>query len=145
MGRTAQPTALKLVKGTRKDRINTDEPVPVGEIERPEISDGAAEVWARLAPDLMAKRVLTAWDIDAFATYCEAVAHNREAARHLADEKAVVRGSNGPAKNPWFQVFRDTTAVMVQTGSRFGLTPSDRANLKVGDGAKRDDKESFLS
>lgn len=146
MGRTAEPTALKLVKGTRKDRVNADEPVPsTGDVTPPTLSAPARKVWDELAPDLIAKKVLTPWDAKSFALFCEAAATNANAARILAEEGAVVDRGNGPAKNAHFQIWRDTADVMLRYGSRFGLTPSDRANLKVGDGSKKDTKEDFLS
>lgn len=146
MGRTAEPTALKLVKGARKDRINADEPVPsTGEIVAPTLSDRAQAIWDRQAPDLIAKKVLTPWDTDAFGVFCEAAAANLEAAGILAKEGVVVDRGNGPAKNPYFQIWRDTADVMARYGAKFGLTPSDRAGLKVGDGSKANSKEDFLT
>ncbi|MEV0705811.1 P27 family phage terminase small subunit [Saccharopolyspora sp. NPDC050389] len=55
-----------------------------------------------------------------------------------------VRGPNGFVKNPALTVQRDAEPAFAQYGARFGLTPSDRTQLKVdvsgaakGPGAER--------
>lgn len=145
-----KPRALAVVDGDREDRINFEEPIPAdGEVRAPEsLSDDARAVWDRLAPDLIARKVLTPWDADGFATFCDAAARHRRAARQLDAEGEVVEGHRGVmSKSPWFQIWRDTSDVMVKYGSRFGLTPSDRTQLSVG-GDEGDDSKSparFLS
>lgn len=130
-GPAREPRALKEVKGTARGKSN--EPKPAGEVVQPELREGAAAVWRRLAPDLEAKGVLTAWDVDAFAVYCEAVASADEALEHLEREGRVIEHpKQGQCRNPWWQIWREAIDVMVRYGSRFGLTPSDRGALKVG-------------
>ncbi|NEB00612.1 phage terminase small subunit P27 family [Streptomyces sp. SID13726] len=153
-GPVGKPTALRVLHGDRKDRINTDEPQPdAGEVAPPDwLGDRALEVWDGYAPELEAKRVLTPWDVEAFANWCDAVARRRDAAEHVDEEGAVVElnvfNKNGEltgtrrAKNPWLLAL-DAADVQVQRyGARFGLTPSDRAGLKIpnegnGQGAER--------
>lgn len=74
-GPEPKPTALRVLHGDRKDRINDAEPVaPEVEVRPPEeLSDEAREIWTRLAPSLIAVGVLTVWDIDAFQITCEAL------------------------------------------------------------------------
>jgi phage terminase small subunit len=38
------------------------------------LTEGAGEVWDRLAPDLIARNVLTPSDVDEFVGFCDAVA-----------------------------------------------------------------------
>lgn len=138
-GRPPKPTHLKVLHGDRADRINRAEPVP-GEqpIEPPEwlTAEGRA-AWDRLAPDRIAKGVLTAWDIDAFAMFCEALPRAHEAARRAG--QPTVPGAQSPMSR-----FKDAVAVCATLGGRFGWTPSDRAKLVVG-GENRDSKERLLS
>jgi P27 family predicted phage terminase small subunit len=149
VGRPSKPTNLKVLHGDRKDRINTDEPQPdTGEILPPQwLSDAALDVWDQFAGDLEAKRVLTPWDTEAFANWCDAVARRRAAAEHVEEEGAVVEipvfNKNGDltghrrAKNPWLMALDAADAQVQRYGARFGLTPSDRAQLKIpnqGDG-----------
>jgi len=45
----------------------------------------------------------------------------------------VARGAaGGVIKSPYWQIMRDCIGVMTTVGARFGLTPSDRAQLKIG-------------
>ncbi len=91
----------------------------------------ALGVWARLAPTLQARGLLTVWDVDAFAAYCTAVVHHRRAAQLVNDEGLMVSGrSRLHHKHPALQVVRDQAALMVTLGGRFGLNPSDRAGLR---------------
>lgn len=136
------PTHLKLLKGEQESRINRDEPSPSdGPVVAPDsISDGAKGVWERLAPDLQDKGCLTPWDVDAFTVFCEAVATYHDC-RKLMGKKYTDRGAaGGVIKSPYWQIMRDCAETMAKYSSRFGLTPGDRANLKVTtekDGPKR--------
>lgn len=131
-----KPTALRVLDGDRPSRINREEPSPaVAEVIAPtvDLDDDARAVWDRLAPDLIAKKVLTAWDADAFTTFCATAATYQEAARELAANGMVARGAaGGVIKSPYWQIMRDCIGVMTTIGARFGLTPSDRAQLKIG-------------
>lgn len=143
------------MRGDRESRINRDEPVPAQEdVVPPEwLPADALEVWERLAPDLIRKAVLTPWDVDAFADLCNLVVINRKALldldehgtnctvvdRELADGTMTYRLT----KNPSWQVAKESTTLITTLGGRFGLNPSDRAQLKVkgeedgGKGAER--------
>ena len=155
-GPAPAPTNLKLVKGTRKDRVNTSEPLPaVGDPRPPAwLNSAALEVWAEHAPDLIRKQVLTPWDVEEFAAWCDAVARRAEAARHLDQEGEVVEypvfNRNGELtghraqRNHWWMVWKDANAVAGTKGARYGMTPSDRSQLKVGDDAS-DPKEDFFT
>ena len=155
-GRPSKPTALKLLHGDRKDRVNTREPVPVGEVVAPAtLSKGAREVWNRLAPDLIAKQVLTAWDVDDFAAFCDAADRRRRSAVALdkAGEVVEVPVLNRDGEevgtrwvtSPWWQIWKGANEAMLRFGARFGLSPSDRASLKVGGDEPRSDKGRLLS
>ena len=63
-----RPNHLKTIDGQREDRLNRDEPIPEqGGVVRPvELEADARAIWNRLAPDLIEKRVLTSWGVDAF-------------------------------------------------------------------------------
>lgn len=146
-GRPRKPTKLAVLHGDRKDRINTAEPQPsVLEVSPPEwLSDQARDVWSRLAGDLAAKGVLTAWDTEAFASWCDAVVRRRGAVEHLQLQGEVIElpvyNKNGEmtgtrmAKNPWTFVLNEADAQMQKYAARFGLTPSDRASLSIGKGS----------
>jgi P27 family predicted phage terminase small subunit len=154
-GPAPAPTALKVVRGTRESRVNRAEPRPGAKpVTRPRwLSPRARRVWDRLAPDLLAKGVLTSWDVDAFADFCSMVVLNQDAIadlskngtsltvvdRELGDGTVIYR----VIKNPAWQVARESTVLITTLGGRFGLNPSDRSQLQVkgdedaGKGAER--------
>lgn len=139
-GRPPKPTQLKLLHGDDKKnpgRINTAEPVPAATDVAPpfELTDAAQAIWDRLAPDRIDKKVLTAWDVDAFGLFCEAL--------------AITQSKVRPAHRPWkprpgtaspLSELKTAIGVVSQLGARFGWTPSDRARLVSGEaGGDADD------
>jgi P27 family predicted phage terminase small subunit len=155
-GPAKTPTQVAILHGYRKDRINHTEPKPAAiEVKPPSWLDTSSRtVWKNLAPDLIAKGVLTAWDVEAFANWCDAVTRRRRAARALRDEGEVVEApvfnKNGEqtgvrhVRNQWLLVLRDADAQVQRYGARFGLTPSDRADLAIGE-ADRDPDADLLT
>lgn len=141
------PTHLALLSGRRADRINTNAPAPSElEVSCPGwLPDEARAVWSQFAPDLIRKKVLTSWDVEEFGAWCEAAARRRRAVAAIAAEGEIVEMSvfnkNGEetgtrrAKNPWLLVLTDADMQLRSYGTRFGMTPSDRASLSIGDGA----------
>lgn len=132
-GPEPKPTALRVLHGDRKDRINDAEPVaPEVEVRPPEeLSDEAREIWDRLAPSLIAVGVLTVWDIDAFQITCEALARYKAATKLVNNSALLVQGTTGLMKNPALVVQREAEDSFQRYGARFGLTPSDRSQLKI--------------
>ena len=135
MARPAKPTHLKVLHGDQPSRINTQEPQPaVDPVRCPAwMSSKAKAMWRELAPDLAGKGVLTAWDRHAFAACCEAYVTWRVAQEDVDARGVLVSTKNGTVKNPALQVARDAMATFVSLASRFGLTPSDRSKLTVGE------------
>lgn len=137
------PTALKVVRGDRPSRVNLAEPKP-GENPYPEppadLGPRAHDLWDRLAPDLHRAGVLTWWDADVFAVYCNAVEAHIEATIHIVEEGVLVPGERGLVKNPAFQIQSHASATILQYAARFGLTPSDRQRLNVG--AEKDESRA---
>jgi len=141
-----------VISGERESRINRDEPLPSErKAVAPEgMTAGARKVWDELAPDLIDKGCLTPWDVYAFEALCEAIANFRECRDLLhsynsGEGKFIDRGGGGGViKSPYHQMMRDHIETLAKLGSRFGLTPGDRANLTIkepdkghGNGAER--------
>jgi P27 family predicted phage terminase small subunit len=130
-GRKRTPTALYGIDGAR---MRKGEPRPaVSGIEMPAgLTERAAAEWRRLAPDLVAKGVLTVWDVSLFVTYCDAVAQYENARRAVAEDGILTTGQKGnQVTNPAVRVQRDAAETMRRVGALFGLTPSDRAHLSI--------------
>jgi len=144
-GPAGAPTALRVLRGDRADRINTDEPRPsAGVVEPPSwLTQRAKYVWAKLGPDLQARCVLTPWDVEAFAAFCDAAVRRRDAVAELRKTGAVMElpvfNKNGErtgeriGKSPWTLVLNEADAQFRYYAARFGLTPSDRAQLRMGE------------
>lgn len=134
-GTKPAPNHIKLVQGTEERYLNRNEPVPSdrADIVPPkDLPEEAAAVWKRLAPDLVDKQVLTAWDVDQFAAYCVAVAQYNECRERMGDQY-VVEGSMGQmVKSPYWTQMNEALQQMLRLSSRFGLTPADRAGLTIG-------------
>lgn len=157
-GRPSKPTSLKLVDGTRKDRVNDAEPIPTeADIEPPGWLDPAAlDVWEQYAPDLIATKVLTLWDVHAFAEWCDAASTVAFAAERLAVEGHVVEQDvfdrNGKptgtrvVTNPWFYIQTRALEITAKRAARFGLTPAERAGISVDRGgpAAGEDPNAYL-
>lgn len=156
-GPAGAPTKLRILRGDRKDRINTNEPQPSpgAEVEPPAwLTQRAKNVWAKLAPDMQRTGVLTAWDCEAFGAFCDAVIRRRDAVAALRKEGAIVElpvfDKNGKlsghrrAKNPWCFVLNEADGHFRYYAARFGLTPSDRAQLHMGE-APSGEKDDLLS
>lgn len=138
-GPAPEPTHLKIVKGTATAEDLAQEPLPTeGPITPPSwLSTKARNVWLRLAPDLITKGVLTPWDVDQFARFCALEAVNRDAYELVLRDGVLVKGDKGLlVKNPAIQVLRDTQQLLTTLSGLFGLTPSSRTQLKIGDGGK---------
>lgn len=138
-GRPAKPRHLKALHGDRKDRTNEQEPVPTeGAIVPPyQLRPKVQEVWDRLAPDRIRSKVLTAWDVDAFAAFCEAIV--------LAQQGVLEAGADAvPGAPSPMSRFKDAINLCSTLGGRFGWTPSDRQKLIVGE-APREPGADLLS
>lgn len=133
-GPAPTPTHLRVVRGDRKDRINTAEPKPKKQKPRcPDwLSDEAKAVWRRTTKQLDAMDILFAADTDIIAAYANAVV-NYQRATELVDRSGVlVKGRrDGVVTNPAVRVQRDSAQLIRQLAGELGLTPSSRSRLSV--------------
>lgn len=138
-GRPRKPRHLKALHGDRKDRTNDREPTPGdGQVAPPySLSADVQAVWDRLAPDRIRLKLVTAWDVDAFAAFCEALVLAQQGAREASGP--VVPGAPSPMSR-----FKDAINLCSTLGGRFGWTPSDRQKLIVGE-APREPGADLLS
>lgn len=133
-GRAPRSSHLRALEGVRPCRLNFDEPVPSDGLVVPPVTlpADAQAVWDRLAPDMIARRVLTAWDVDMFSVFCRSAALFNRAAAEVEKSGLWVEGSRGnTVVNPHVRVMVMMADMMRSVGQRFGLTPGDRATLRI--------------
>lgn len=146
-GPTSRPDHLKAIAGVEERYRNRDEPIPANvagvDLKRPPRGIGAraARVWRQLAPDLVDKKILTEWDVPMFTAVCRVVAHievlEGKVAKPPADYCPVdgytgVGSQKQLVKSPYWSALMDAYSQLAKLGSRFGLSPGDRANLVEG-------------
>jgi phage terminase small subunit len=118
------PTATLAQRGSWRAKVRDGEPTPERLPECPaapgDLMPSARSVWSSMAPSLYASGRLTADDVPAFARYCSTAALFRELAAGLDinDRGAVMN-------------LRDMHNMLKEFDARFGLTPSDRAEMAV--------------
>lgn len=133
-GPAPRASHLKALEGCREDRINRNAPVPASsEVSpTPALLEEARRYWDLLAPDMEAQRVLTAWDAPLFTAFCNAAALYERAAKEVEDAPTEVAGSHGgTVLHPAYRALERAEAQMRALGSRFGLSPGDRAQLRL--------------
>lgn len=137
-GRLPKPTQLKLLYGTRPDRVNHDEPVPeAGVPECPEsvLDADVREVWAYTLRQLVIMKCVTPADRDLLVCWCEAVVSHRKASAILARSPVLVRKSGEDpslVRNPALIAQRDAALLMSRFAQHFGLSPSARSEIYSG-------------
>src|SRR4029450_10288552 len=106
------PTALKILRGFRKDRINQHEPKPPSDpvVKPTSLSSAAGLSWARLAPVCLTMQTLTCADLDAFGTLCELVGtlHCATREKDTPRFRPIVKGRAHPA----LKLERETAAAL---------------------------------
>lgn len=133
-GPAPTPTNLRLLKGDRKDRINTREPMaPSAPPEAPEgIADDVREIWDYNVRELTAMGIASSADRDALLVLCEAIASHRKACAILKRSGVLIKGADGRLiRNPALVVQRDSGHTIRALCQLFGLTPSGRSTIQM--------------
>lgn len=126
-GFAPRPTHLRALEGVEEARLNRDEVRPP---ERTDVMDPpfkldrvAKRMWDRLVPDLVETGVMTHWDREAFAMCCRALSQYLRAA-----DEVETSDDYSPLALRAMRIASDNFR---SYGQRFGLTPGDRAALRV--------------
>lgn len=143
-GRKPKPTALKVVQGNAGKRaLPKNEPPAEALAEVPEAPEWmgvvASEIWSRIAPWLVATKIMAATDLHNLEAFCMAYQRWREAQDDIDMNGLVVPGARGGVvKNPACTVANESLRQVATFGSALGLDPSARARLKpAGPGEKK--------
>jgi P27 family predicted phage terminase small subunit len=142
-GAAPKPTVIEVAEGRPGKRpLNGNEPdfdhvIP----ECPEhLNDEARKKWDQLAPILHRARLLTEGDQIALANLCQAYATMANAQRMLNKTSIVFTTPSGYIQqSPLFSVITTSMELINKLCREFGLTPSARSRLSVGNAEKEPD------
>jgi P27 family predicted phage terminase small subunit len=148
-GRKPKPTKLKILEGTRKDRINKNEPKPDSAIipcpEYLREDEIAYEEWNRIVPELYKLGLLTNIDRTVLELYCSQYSMYRKALREV-EEKGITTTNirNGDKAHPATQIVRESAKLIKAFAVEFGLTPSSRGRIQLPSGDNEDPMEKWF-
>src|SRR5262245_32816507 len=132
-GPKPKPTRLKILQGSRSDRINGEEPQPIP--GRPDAPDDLTSLgkakWDHLCDVLSRMGVLSLSDADALHLYCVAFERWMLARIEIRKYGLLVDSALGSQKaNPAVAIATLSSREMLQILTEFGLTPSSRSGLR---------------
>jgi len=150
MGRTAQPAALKLIKGRGEGKDSAGRPVNQGPAFKrvpptaPSwLTTEAKAEWKRVVPGLSRLELLKPEDRAALAAYCEAWATFVAATRVVQKEGLTINAKQGTLPHPAVGIARAAGREMRSWAGHFGLTPSTEQALARGPDDGNEDDNPF--
>ncbi len=147
-GRKPLPSNVVKLRGNPgKRRLNDAEPRPAGAAPScpSYLGEVARKEWKRLAKELADLGLLTRIDRGQLAAYCQAHALWLEAVQALGRYGTMVKSPNGyPMQSPYVAVANKQVDIMVRIAAEFGMTPSSRTRIRIGDRPADDPFETFL-
>jgi P27 family predicted phage terminase small subunit len=147
-GRKPKPTELKILRGTRKDRINEAAPKKVAGVPPcPSHLDAVARAkWDELVEQLGEAGTLSRTDSESLALYCSTFSLWLLARQHVSKTQSLtVTGAQGGTKsNPILSVIAVNAQLLARLQAEFGLTPSSRGRIQSSAAAPKDELEEFV-
>jgi len=142
-GRKPKPQALRVLTGVpSREGYAKNSPMPACAAPVPpsDLSGIALEHWNFLLPRLIACKVLTEIDGSALESACRSYELYRQSAAMVAKDGPVQCDHNGVLrKSPWVVLMHDALADYLKCSAVLGLSPADRARLKVTPDAEQGD------
>ena len=147
-GRKPLPSNVVRLRGNPgKRRRNDAEPRPAPRVPTcPACLDGEArKEWKRVVAELTELGLLTRLDRGLLAAYCQAHALWVEAVSSIERYGTMVKSPNGyPMQSPYVAVVNKQVEIMGRIAAEFGMTPSSRTRIRVGERPPEDPFEVFL-
>ncbi|WP_026790355.1 phage terminase small subunit P27 family [Pleomorphomonas oryzae] len=137
-GPKPEPASVKLAKGNSARRPIGTDPVTenrtAGTIEPPDwLDEQGKTVWARLAPRLVAMKLLSEVDVGAFARYCSDYAMWVELRGKTKTDGAIytIVTASGTVRrpDPTFVMCVRLNRELMSAEDRFGLNPAERQRI----------------
>lgn len=147
MGRPRKPTALKLLHGDEKARINAKEPVPQSGLGEPpgHLDDEGRRAWQRLASILEPMRVVGRSDADLVGIYAQNYSVWIRAVKLINSGDLLSGNEEWLRANPVLGIMNQAQAQMVKILCQLGMTPAARSLLHADAGPKQDQLADLLS
>lgn len=131
-GPKPKPESIRQLRGntTKAAKKVAPRPLKLDDYAAPDhLPPRAVEKWDLLVAEFTRMDLITGIDLETLASYCTAYDQFVEACLHCNEEGYVIRGLNGPVRNPWAIAAKQATDTMLQIGSLFGMSPADRMRL----------------
>lgn len=151
VGRKPKPAELKLLTGNPGKRpVKRAAAVGRDRLRAPAppdwLPDHGKSEWRRVAPLLLAMRVLRDTDLTALAVYCESYARYRQARTDLDTNKSMYTdtGTGSLKAHPAVTVLNQALAQMHGFMAEFGLTPSSRSRVASEAPKEKSEFEIYL-
>lgn len=146
-GRPRKPTKMHIYNGTdRPCRRNENEPQPDSpdELQDPPeyLPERAKEEWYRMGKILHEAGLLTVLDYTEFRNYCLAESHIVEAEKKMGSEFVTIGAKGTEIQNPLMAIINKSMELSHKFLVEYGMTPSSRTKIKVGDTGKKQNKFS---
>ncbi len=147
-GRKPLPSNVVRLRGNPGKRArNPNEPRPEARAPACPAALGpeARKEWQRLARQLFALGLLTRIDRGQLAAYCQAHALWTEAVQAIERYGTMVKSPNGyPMQSPYVALANKQVDIMTRIAAEFGMTPSSRTRIRVGEAVADDPFDAFL-
>ncbi len=148
-GPQPKPTALRVLHGDEKRRINADEPQPRPGLPLPpgDMAGDVRAVWDYVVEELGPMGLAKRPDVHQLRAYCEAVVAHATASRIVAKDGILQYEKKDAVwrKHPAFFIQTTAARTMLVFGREFGLTPASRVQFKAGEVAESYNAERLLS
>lgn len=128
-GPQPKPTSQRQAEGNLgHKKINRDEPVFIpAQMDPPDFLEPEAKsMWQTLAPDLIKNGLLSAADVQAFASYCAAWSDFKRATAGLIATGDIL---DNDMLSPFIRMRRNAMQDIIRIGGHFGLSPSTRSGI----------------
>ena len=149
-GRKPKPTLYKQLAGNPGHRpLNDREPVPPDELpECPEHLQGEARAeWFRICAALKVMDLLTSADHALLEAYCVTYARWLQAEEMVKKFGLIVKSPDKgfPMTSPYLHVANSSLEQLRKLAVEFGLSPSSRSRIRIGDERAISDLDDFLN
>jgi P27 family predicted phage terminase small subunit len=143
-GRHPKPGVIRQLEGNRSRTPIPNQATGLGEpVINPDLSPDEQRFWYAIV-DSLPPGLLSRADEQALERAAVAWARFWECRKLITQLGMIVRGPNGPVRNPLLIVERDAREELHRAGEVLGLSPVARARIVTSDGQPGDDPLAVL-